>query len=174
MALITPEYQALIDSLNAQFAQQKSQAEAGGIAEAQRRGLVNPTGTSSIEMGLRQSKVAPIEQAHQSNIGNLLAQLSQDEQNKKFQTSERLGQQDFQGGQNLLQRNWGTQERLGQQDFQGGQNNMQRNWLAEQNAADRGIQNTQNDYRPGNWNQWLTGIGGILGNVAGRKLGKYI
>lgn len=165
-----PEYQALIDSLTKQYQQNRGQAEASGIGEAQRRGLINPTGTSDIEMGLRQSKVAPIEQAYQQQVGQIGAQLAQDEANKKFQTSERLGGQEWQGGQAGLQRDW-----------QGGQNLQNQGWQSGQNDKDRAMtqqqinmQNNQNDYRPSNWQSFIGGIIPGVGTGAGMGLAKKL
>lgn len=171
MALITPEYQALIDSLNAQFGRQKAQAEASGIGEAQRRGLINPTGTSDIEMGLRQSKVAPIEQAQQSTIGNLLAQLSQDEQNKKFTTSEREAGQGWQSGENLANRNWQTGERTGTQGWQSGENLANRTWEDQSLNKQRGWLLEDQKKQSKNW--WKDALGGLISG-SGQGIGQGI
>lgn len=175
MNMVTPEYQNLINTLTERFGKQKSQAEASGIGEAIRRGLVNPTGTSDIEMSLRNSKVAPIQEAESSTIASLLKEIADTESGRKYQTSEREATQGWQtgereagqgwqSGESEKQRGWGTSERLGSQGFQTTEAEkqaardkdnllLQREWAAS-------------DQKKQSKNWWKDALGGVTSGLA--------
>lgn len=181
---ITPEYQQMIEEMMSRYGKLKSQAEASGIGEAQRRGLINQAGTSDLEFAIRKSKVDPYASAEAQGIAGLLGRGAETEAAQRYGTSEREASQKY-----------GTAERLGSQEFQGGQSQTQRDWQAQQEAYNRdlqkylgqqqnalqqqqlGIMNNANDYRQSNWKtglglgtSLLGGLAGGLGGSLGKKL----
>lgn len=57
-----------------------------------------------------------------------------------WQTSERLGAQDFTAGENALNREWQTGERVGQQGWQSGENRLNREWTTAENIRQNALQ----------------------------------
>ena len=115
------EFEDVIQRLSKRGEEKARVAEAQGIGEAQRRGFINPTGTSDIEFALRRSKTEPIREATEGSIASILAQVAEAERARGFQTSEREAGQQF-----------GTQERLGSEAFAGEQAGKQRGFLTSE------------------------------------------
>lgn len=173
-----PEYASIIDQLTKRYAQQKALADAQGKGEAQRRGLVNQTGTSDIEMSLRGNKVGAVADAEGGAISSVLREAAQvgnqNQQNqlgREFQTSERLGSQDWQTGENTAQRGWQTGERVAGQDWQSGENKIGRDWENSMAMNDRNWQGSQNKKNSKNW--WKDAVGTAVGVGAGSFLGGF-
>lgn len=160
--MATPEYEALINELSRKKEQEKAAADARAQGEANRRGLVNQTGTSDIEGSLRGAAVTPIENSYNANIANLLgAQASteaaqrygtsereatqgyntgENQAQRTFQTGERIGTQNYNTGQNAAERGFTTAERIGSQQYTAGENEATRNYNAQQAEKERQFQ----------------------------------
>jgi hypothetical protein len=133
---IPAEYQQMLDEYNKQYDLQRRLADKSALGEAQRRGLVGQTGTSTIESLMRQRAVTPIEQARSAAVADLMArgaseQLASNEAEKarqwqtgerlggqEYGTSERLGSQAYGTGEREAAQRYGTGERTGSQDWQ--------------------------------------------------------
>jgi hypothetical protein len=176
--LVAPEYQAILDNILAMYGKKKSQAEAGAIGEAQRRGLVNPTGTSDIEGMLRSAAVSPIAEAEAGAIADLTGRgadraaterygTSERIAGQQYGTSERLGSQDYNKILQEYMNQYNSGEAQKQRDYDLQSLNLQRGW-ATQDAAKK---------RKGWWKDALsnvvsTGIGTGLGTWVGGMGGK--
>lgn len=133
--LITPEYQAILDNILNSYSKKKQEAEASGIGEAQRRGLVNTTGTSDIEGMIRASKVAPIADAEASALSNIYNQAAQAGQTERLQneqnaynTSERTATQDYNKLMQEYMNKYNSEEAQKQRDYDTEMLNLQRGW----------------------------------------------
>jgi hypothetical protein len=142
MALPVAGYDSLLEDILRRTEEQRKIADARGIGEAQRRGMVNPTGTSDIEMSLRRAQTEPVVQGGQSEIAKILANIAEQQEARKYQTGERVAGQEY-----------GTSERLGSQGWQTGENVAQRGWQTGENTAQRGWQSGENQLQRG----WQTG-----------------
>lgn len=65
----------------------------------------------------------------------LLASMEESQKNREFQTSERLGSQDFTAGQAGISRNWQTGERISSQQFLAAENALGRAFSASEREA---------------------------------------
>jgi hypothetical protein len=61
--------------------------------------------------------------------------LEEIDQGQKFQTSERLGSQDFTKGENQVNRDFSTSERIASQDFTSGENKLGREFITGERVA---------------------------------------
>lgn len=138
-----PEYASLIEELTRRKNQDKAQADAAAQGEAQRRGLVNQTGTSDIEASLRGARTAPIEQAYTGQISQLLGDQAAKEASQKYQTSERLGGQEFAAGQSEAARKFQTGERLGTEAYNTSERTGTQNYNTGENAAERNFRTNE-------------------------------
>ena len=108
---LTPEMEQAIQNIQQRFGKQRRESDARAIGEASRRGLVNPTGTSSIEAGLRQAATQPSVESEQNIVSNLIrggADQRREErmigEGRQYGTSERQGREQFAGEQSALDR----------------------------------------------------------------------
>lgn len=97
--------------------QQKRQAQAASSGEAQRRGFVNPTGTSDIEFAMRSAATRPIEEAGAGAYANLIGRGVEAERGREFQTSERQGRQAYGTSEREAGQRYGTGEREARQVY---------------------------------------------------------
>jgi hypothetical protein len=140
MALDLTGYEEILKNISDRYGRQKKEAEAGAIGEAIRRGLINPTGTSNAEFGLRQARVAPVADAEASAIAQILQEVAgrnwqsaENQKGREFQTAERLGSQQY-----------GTSERLGSQQFTAAEAESMRKYQTGERLSTQDWQNLQN------------------------------
>ncbi len=148
-------YQDLIKDLMRRTEDQRKLAESRGKGEAGRRGLVG----SDIEMSLRRAQTEPVVQGGQSQIAQILAQIAEQQEARKYQTSERVAGQEYGTGERIAGQEYGTSERFGRQAYgtgereagqvygtgereagqtwTGGQAKLQRDWQTGESALDR-------------------------------------
>lgn len=146
--LVVPEYQAILDNILASYGKKKQQAEASGIGEAMRRGLINEGGTSDIEGMIRQSKVAPIEEAEGSAVSGILKEAadraaterygtSEREARQVYDTSERMGSQDYNKMLQEYMNQYNMTESQKQRDYETEMANLSRRWSLEDSKRNR-------------------------------------
>lgn len=172
--LVVPEYQAVLDQIMASYGKRKQQAEAGAIGEAQRRGLVNQTGTSDIEGMLRSSAVQPIEEAQAGAVGDIYRSAadraaterygtSEREATQQYGTAERMSGQDYNKLMQEYMNQYNTTESQKQRDYETQMANMQRQWAKEDSKR------ASKDW----WKGALTNTASTgLGTYVGTKLGQ--
>jgi hypothetical protein len=161
------EYLDLINYLTQKKQQDVSSAESQGIGEAIRRGLVNPTGTSDIEMSLRSAKVAPVEQAYQGQIAN----IGMGAADRQFQSDlqKYIQQQEF--AESARGREFAGSEAARAREFQDTQSDLDRALQREGFALERELA-AMNKPKKKKWYQ--TGaeiLSGGLGTAVGTGLG---
>ena len=181
---IAGNYEDLIKDIMRRTEEQRAAGEARGIGEAQRRGLVNPAGTSDIEMSLRRAQTEPVVQAGQSNIAQILANIAEQQEARKYQTgereaaqrygtSEREAGQQFSREENEALRKWQTGERLGTQDYHALENLKQRGWATGEREASQLHEGKMQGYIDPDTGKWNTGE--IFGHkVSGAGLQNFL
>ena len=176
---IAGNYEDLIKDLMRRTEEDRMAAEARGKSEAQRRGLVSGTGTSDIEMALRRAQTEPVVRAGQSNIAQILANIAEQQEARKYQTSEREAaqrhgtsereaaqrygtsereaSQQFSRAEAEALRKWQTGERMSTQDWQALEDAKQRTWATGEREAGQTWQGKMAGYIDPNTGQWKTG-----------------
>jgi hypothetical protein len=159
--LVVPEYQAILDQILSSYGKKKQEAEASGIGEAQRRGLINQTGTSDIEGMIRASKVAPVADAEAGAISSVYNQAAQQGASERMQ-----GQQnDYQKMMQEYMNQYNSAESQKQRDYDMQMAQLQRSWA-------------QSDAKKKSKNWWKDALAGTVstavGTGAGIGLGKLI
>lgn len=138
---VTPEMEFAIQNIQQRFGKQRREADARGIGEATRRGLVSPTGTSSIEAGLRQARTQPLVESEQNIISNLIRGGADQRREERL-----IGEgRQYQTGEREAGQRYGTRERVGRQQFQGNERVGSQIFSGNQSALDRGLSLTLQD-----------------------------
>lgn len=153
---MSPQEQAYIQSLQDYFNRQAQQADARAMGEAQRRGLVNPTGTSSLEFNIRKAATDPIQRAGAEAVTGAAAQSYGRERDAQLQGI-------LQGYFDPNQNKW-TKENIGGRDYWGGQLGQTRQNIHEQGMA------LMTKPKKSKW--WEPIVGGIAGGI-GTGVGLY-
>jgi hypothetical protein len=140
-----------------QLARQRAQQQANAAAQGQKDALKRRfAALGSVNSGAAIKQEQLVDQNAADQVQNATQQIDaaqraegrrvkEVEDNRKFAREERIGSQDFQGGQNALQRAFMTSERMGSQDFSRGERLSSQDFASGERKAGQDFASSQAD-----------------------------